>query len=125
MDGQNLNENVEVVYSGVDDESKKNDTKALLSMIFGIVAVALSLICCCIPIVNYIAWVTSIGLGTAAVILGAISLKNGTNRKPMAIVGIVLGASFAIIAVVGIVYSIIATALGTGATIIDQIQSYL
>lgn len=65
-------------------ESKSNLGK--VSMILGIIAVVLSVVCCCCYPLGYI-------LGPAALITGIVSLvKRPYSQKGMAIAGVVLGA---------------------------------
>ena len=90
----------------IDEKTRKNNTRALVSMIFGIVSGCLSVICCFIPVAKYFAWVI------AAFILGIVSIKGETTRKPMAISGIILGILFAIDSVGSLAAAIIKIAIG-------------
>ena len=62
-------------------EEPKKSTLAIVSLVLGIVALLLS--CCC----SYL----SIPLGIAAVVCGAISIKNKEGGKGMAIAGMITG----------------------------------
>lgn len=96
----------------IDEKTRKNNTRALVSMIFGIVSGCLSVICCFIPVAKYFAWVVAFGIAIAAFILGIVSIKGETTRKPMAISGIILGILFAIDSVGSLAAAIIKIAIG-------------
>jgi hypothetical protein len=96
----------------IDEKTRNNNTRALVSMIFGIVSGCLSVICCFIPVAKYFAWVVAFGIAIAAFILGIVSIKGETTRKPMAISGIILGILFAIDSVGSLAAAIIKIAIG-------------
>ena len=88
---------------------------ALASVICGGISVV-SLLCCCVPIVNYIVWVVAPLTGIAAIITGILGLREANEtgvRKNEAIAGIAMGSvGFLMIAVV-----IIIALLGMGSVL--------
>ena len=64
------------------------------SVICGAISV-ISLLCCCVPIVNYIVWVVAPLTGIAAIITGILGLREANEtgvRKNEAIAGIAMGS---------------------------------
>ncbi len=67
---------------------------ALASVICGAISVV-SLLCCCVPFVNYIVWVVAPLTGIAAIITGILGLREANEtgvRKNEAIAGIAMGS---------------------------------
>jgi len=82
---------------------------AVAALICGIVSLASNL-CCCIPIVNWFAWLIIGGTGIAAIVCGILGyqrsqLMNGAGKNE-AIAGIVLGSVVFVLGIVGIVIAI-------------------
>ncbi len=82
---------------------------ALASLICGGVSVA-SLICCCIPLLNYASYVIVPCCGLAAIITGILGLREANQtgvRKNEAIAGIVLGSVGFVMIAIAIVLAIV------------------
>lgn len=91
---------------------------ALASVICGGVSLV-SLLCCCIPIVNYVVWIIAPLAGIAAIITGILGLREANEtgvRKNEAIAGIVMGAvGFVMIAIVIVLGLVFGGAVAAGA----------
>jgi len=91
---------------GVPGGGGAENNLALASVICGAVSVV-SLLCCCVPFVNYIIWIIAPLTGIAAIITGILGLREANEtgmRKNEAIAGIVMGSvGFLMIAVVIII----------------------
>ncbi|GAB4202976.1 MAG: hypothetical protein OHK0013_16700 [Sandaracinaceae bacterium] len=82
---------------------------AMASLICGAVSVA-SLICCCIPFLNYASYVIVPCCGLAAIITGILGLREANRtgvRKNEAIAGIVLGSVGFVMIAIAIVLAIV------------------
>jgi hypothetical protein len=94
---------------------------ALVSVVSGSVSAG-SLLCCCIPVLGYLAWLVVPFAGVVAVVTGVLGLKEANEtgvRKNEAIAGIALGSVGIVLFVVVILLVLFA---GVGAGLFGALQ---
>jgi hypothetical protein len=81
----------------------------LAALICGVISLSSNL-CCCIPIVNWFAWLIVGGTGIAAIVCGILGYQrsqqmNGAGKNE-SIAGIALGSVVFVLGIIGIVIAI-------------------
>ncbi len=103
-------ENIEQIEENGAEGEKKTNVLALLAMIFGIVGLALAVVCC------FKLSIITIPLLVAALVMGIIANKK--EKTGMGTAGFVLGLVGIILSLIFVIANIVLVALGLGANLI-------